>query len=58
MDSDTGPESESVTTLFHYFRPSQDGNIDGNRTLRADCRQSRWSAVYVALIAGVAFVSG
>ena len=52
------PESESVTALLHYFLASQDGNKDGNSTLRADCRQPRWFAVYLSLIAGVGFVSG
>ena len=51
-------ESESVTALFHYFLPSQDGNKDGNRTLRANCRRPRWFVVYGVLSAGVAFVSG
>ena len=58
IDSDSGPESESVTALFHYFLSSQEGNKDGNRTLRTDCRQPRWFAVYGALIAELAFVSG
>ena len=44
--------------FFHDFLPSQEGNKDGNSTLRTDCRQSRWFAVYGALIAEVAFVSG
>ena len=58
-------ESESESTgvgvgysNFYYFLPSQDGNKDGNRTLRADCRRTRWFAVYGALNAGVAIVSG
>ena len=56
--SDSGPESESVTALFHYFLPGQDGNENGNRTLRADGRQVCRVGSYGALIAGVAFVSG
>ena len=58
IDSDSGPESESVTALLHYFLPSRDGNKDGNRRLRANCRRSRWFVVYGALSAGVAFASG
>ena len=57
---DSGSEWESVTALFHYFLASQDGNGDGNRILRADCRHPMVCIrfVYGALIAGVAFVSG
>ena len=33
IDSDIGPESESVTALFHYFLASQDGNRDGKQNI-------------------------
>ena len=39
IDSDSGPESESVTGVCHNFFAIQDGNRDRDISLRADCRQ-------------------